>query len=83
MGRILCLLALGLAPIACYRPPEPDCGFVCGPGGACPADYTCGRDKRCHRDGTPASLVCDVDAGVDAARDAAADAPPDAAPDAP
>src|SRR4051812_34869787 len=51
---------------ACYKAPEPDCGFVCGPMNACPEDYTCATDGRCHRNGTPASLVCGVDAGVDA-----------------
>ncbi len=47
---------------ACYSTPQPDCGFVCGPSGECPADYQCGADKRCHLNGTPSSLVCAVDA---------------------
>jgi hypothetical protein len=48
-----------LAIVACYNPPEPDCGFVCGPSGECPADYACAvADNRCHRNGTPASLTC-------------------------
>ena len=69
---------------ACYSPPQPACGFVCGTGGACPADYTCKADHRCHLDGTAG--VCAVDAGlVDAPADgtAPADAGPDARPDAP
>lgn len=50
---------LALAVLAgCYSPPEPDCGFVCGPGGACPAGYTCAGDHQCHRNGAPASLMC-------------------------
>ena len=49
---------------ACYKSPEPDCGFVCGPSGACPDDYRCATDNRCHRNGTPGSLVCGTDAGV-------------------
>jgi hypothetical protein len=47
-----------IALAGCYSPPEPACGFVCGPGGACPADYTCAGDHQCHRDGTPPSLTC-------------------------
>ncbi|HEY0193824.1 MAG TPA: hypothetical protein VGC42_22060 [Kofleriaceae bacterium] len=67
-------LAVGLAGLlggSCYHVPEPGCGFVCGPDGACPGDYTCADDHRCHRNGTPASLVC---ATLDAAPDAAVDA---------
>lgn len=51
---------------ACYSPPEPDCGFFCGTGSACPSDYHCGRDGVCHRDGTPETLACAPDAAVDA-----------------
>ncbi len=66
LGRLV-VLASCLAAAACYSPPEPDCGFTCGPNGACPADYTCAADRHCHRHGTPASLVCGtVDAGSDA-----------------
>ncbi|HSD90306.1 MAG TPA: Ig-like domain-containing protein [Kofleriaceae bacterium] len=53
---------------ACYSPPEPDCGFFCGPGSACPADYHCAHDGVCHRDGAPATLSCGIDAAVDAPR---------------
>ena len=52
----MCLMA------ACYSAPQPDCGFICGPSGECPADYQCASDNRCHRRGTPASLVCAPDA---------------------
>lgn len=52
----LCLLT------ACYSTPQPDCGFVCGPTGDCPDGYQCASDNRCHREGTPASLICAVDA---------------------
>ena len=77
------LLALALSALlscalpACYDVPQPQCGFRCGPDGACPEDYTCSpADGRCHLDGSPASLVCAAsDAGVD---DAAPDATPDA-----
>jgi hypothetical protein len=41
---------------ACYTPPEPACGFICGPEDACPADYTCQSDHRCHR--TPPEPAC-------------------------
>ena len=56
-GRILCVgfcLALATAICAgiatCYSPPKPACGFVCGPGGACPEDYTC-QANRCRLNG--------------------------------
>jgi hypothetical protein len=84
----LCLLLLG----ACYKTPKPDCGFVCGPGGACPSDYTCASvDNRCHRVGAAADLMCPapvdasiIDAVIDAPKvDGAIDAPLDAAIDAP
>jgi len=39
------LVALaGTIVVACYDVPKPDCGFVCGPGGACPDAYTCAAD---------------------------------------
>ena len=69
--RPLLSLALGAlltwALPACYDVPKPQCGFRCGPDGACPEDYTCSpTDGRCHLDGAPASLVCATeDAGVD------------------
>jgi plastocyanin len=76
-GR-LALLAL---IAACYSPPKPDCGFLCGPQGACPQGYTCGADNVCKRNGTPDSLVCPppVDAAI---RDARVIDSPDAVPDA-
>jgi hypothetical protein len=83
------LLSLALGALltwvlpACYDVPKPQCGFRCGPDGACPEDYTCNpTDGRCHLDGAPASLVCatddagvDGDAGVDATIDATLTAP--------
>ena len=61
LGRAWCLGLLA----ACYSPPKPDCGFVCGPGDACPSDYHCAADGYCHADGSPASLSCGIDAGID------------------
>jgi hypothetical protein len=65
----------------CYSPPEPDCGFVCGPGDACPADYTCATDHHCHRDGAPASLTCGTlgDAAVGSGPKVLRTDPPDGA----
>ena len=60
--RRLALVCLGF--FACYSPPEPDCGFVCGPGGACPDDYTCASDNICHRNGTDPALMCKMPVGV-------------------
>ena len=48
-----CIVSGLLAGASCYSPPEPDCGFFCGSGGACPSDYTCGGDQRCHLIGSP------------------------------
>jgi len=64
-------LATVLAVVAaCYDVPTPDCGFLCGPGDACPEGYTCANDHRCHRTGAPPSLMCGPpDAAVDAPLD--------------
>ena len=66
LGRLV-VTASCLAAAACYSPPEPDCGFACGPNNTCPADYACAADRHCHRNGAPASLVCGTlpDAAVD------------------
>jgi len=65
------ILGAGLcaALAACYSPPEPDCGFTCGPSNACPADYTCASDHICHRDGFDGTCPART---ADAATDAAA-----------
>jgi hypothetical protein len=73
VARVASPLLLVLVISACYSPHQPDCGFFCGPDGACPADYQCAADGRCHRDGTPETLVCPPDAAV-----AAPDVMPDA-----
>jgi hypothetical protein len=77
LGIALALLVAlaGAIVAACYEVPQPDCGFVCGPDGACPDGYGCASDHYCHRAGTPDGLLC---AHPDAA---APDAPPDAMPD--
>lgn len=66
LGRILGVGIIA-ALAACYSPPEPDCGFACGPSGACPAHYTCAVDRVCHRDGAAAGTTCpeQPDAAVD------------------
>jgi hypothetical protein len=56
---------LSLAIAGCYNPPEPDCGFVCGDGGACPPDYTCASDNVCHRNGTPPTLTCSATSPIE------------------
>lgn len=77
-GRLVlrALLVLGALFSGCYDVPKPDCGFVCGPDSACPDEYTCADDHRCHRDGTPSTLVC---APPDAAVVDGPPEPPDAA----
>lgn len=56
------LLAIALAIVVaiggCYDAPKPDCGFRCGPSGACPSDYTCGDDNRCRLNGSSPSISC-------------------------
>ncbi len=44
--------------LGCYDVPRPACGFRCGPSEACPADYSCAADGRCHLNGSPSTLVC-------------------------
>ena len=95
LRRYLVVLGLALAVVAgvsaapsCYNPKLPQCGFICGPGGACPEDYACASDNRCHLNGSPSDLVCGppLDAPIarpDAAIDAPIDAPIDADIDAP
>jgi hypothetical protein len=56
----ICIVALGLT--ACYQAPQPECGFYCGAGGACPEDYTCTADNRCRR--SDATDSCAPDAGI-------------------
>jgi hypothetical protein len=73
VARVASARLLVLVISACYSPHQPDCGFFCGPDGACPSDYHCAADGRCHRDGTPETLVCPPDAAV-AAPDVMADA---------
>jgi hypothetical protein len=86
LGIAIALLVVlaGVIATACYHLPTPDCGFLCGPSGACPDNYTCARDHQCHRIGTPDNLICGTpDAAMpDDARDAASDGPPDATIDA-
>jgi hypothetical protein len=61
------LVALSRVIAGCYEVPEPDCGFACGPSGACPDGYLCASELRCHRIGTPPTLVCNppADAAID------------------
>lgn len=72
LGRILAvsLVALG----ACYSPPQPDCGFSCRRNGECPDGYTCQSDGVCHRNGSPATVICAADARIDSPQPI--DAPP-------
>jgi len=75
-------LALASAIItACYDVPRPSCGFLCGPGGACPDGYGCAADMYCHRNDTPPDLVCTRPDAALPADATSADAAPDAAGD--
>ncbi len=50
----------------CYETPRPECAFICGDNGACPADYSCRADNWCKRSDVQDTFVCDTRA-VDAA----------------
>jgi hypothetical protein len=57
----------GTVVSGCYRVPQPECGFFCGPSATCPEDYACNAtDGRCHRTDTSATMTCSsfIDAGV-------------------
>jgi hypothetical protein len=47
MRRVLLLFA-ALALGSCFSKPSNRCAFLCGTGNACPEDYECGSDDRCH-----------------------------------
>lgn len=67
-GRLLALIASLAAAAGCYRAPEPDCGFSCGPGGLCPADYSCAAGNVCRRNGAPGEACRGApDARIDSA----------------
>jgi hypothetical protein len=51
-------ILLGALVSGCYSPYEPDCGFVCGSDGSCPADYTCAADRVCHLNGSSPNKTC-------------------------
>ena len=67
MRRVpLILAAIALAATvalgSCFSRPTTKCSFVCANDGACPEEYQCGTDDRCHLvldDGTLA--MCDPD----------------------
>lgn len=77
---LLATLALGClaaAPIACFSLQQPPCAFTCvDPPHLCPADYTCGTDFLCHRNGT--TVMCGLsppdDGGLERQADDADDA---------
>ena len=76
---LACLVALAAG---CYDPPKPECGFVCGPQGACPTGYTCQtRDNRCHRDGTDGPCESVLDGSVDGSGDTTSPTVVDRTPD--
>ena len=64
--------------LGCYSVPQPDCGFFCGSGGACPDNYTCQTaDNRCHLDGSKPQTCSTHDAGPIDSPDAPPDVPTD------
>ncbi len=67
--RIVGILAALFGAVGCYEAPKPACQFLCGSGDACPTDYGCGDDGRCHRVESNGSLAVCTDQlpGIDAA----------------
>jgi hypothetical protein len=60
-------LTLGAAvATGCYDTPKPACGFACSSTDACPADYTCGADKRCRLTSASTFPDCPLVLPVDA-----------------
>lgn len=60
--RRLALVALALA--GCFSPRLTDGGFLCGPGGLCPAGTRCSAvDGRCHAGPGPAGDMAGVESG--------------------
>jgi hypothetical protein len=64
-ARTLAAGALLMAA-GCYETPKPVCGFACSSTDTCPADYTCGADKRCRLTSASASPDCPLVLPVDA-----------------
>lgn len=64
-------IAIAAVCAGCFSVNYGDVGFECGAGGACPDDYECRSDNRCHRIGSPD--IADAEPGRDARtnRDAA------------
>lgn len=61
VARFWCLTFL----IGCYDLPKPECGFACGPAGACPSSYSCNSAvNRCELDGSTPTCEAAFDAGV-------------------
>lgn len=74
----LVLGCLATAPIGCFSLQQPTCAFTCvDPPHLCPANYTCGTDFLCHRDGT--TVMCVLSPPVDGGLDSDAGDPDDAA----
>jgi hypothetical protein len=66
-GAVVTLAAI--APLACFSLKQPPCAFSCAePSHLCPANYTCGTDDLCHREG--ATVTCGLTSPVDAGPDA-------------
>ncbi len=84
IAAFLGVLALGATAAGCFSTPKPECAFLCGSAGECPADYFCASDGACKRVGLLDTFDCGFRAPPDAAvpSDAAPDAPADATPDA-
>ncbi|NVB79170.1 MAG: Ig-like domain-containing protein [Kofleriaceae bacterium] len=68
MPRVGAVVFVALASAACRPDPAARevCGYRCGPNAACPDNFACYADGRCHREGSPED-GCIVDSGPDSA----------------
>lgn len=77
VARIACLALVSGFLVGCYDIPHPECGFACGPAGACPSDYSCNAAvNRCELTGSTPSCAAALDAGMDTNPDSMDDVTP-------
>lgn len=66
-GLYVAMAVIGL--VGCSPGDRPEaCGYRCGPSEACPANYSCHADGRCHSRSAP-DIGCTLDGGPDSSPD--------------
>jgi hypothetical protein len=78
---VVTMAMLGL--VGCDPQDRPDvCGYRCGPSAACPSNYSCHADGRCHLNGAP-EFGCTLDGGPDSVPEIVSSYPGDEATEVP